>query len=1467
MKTTAILLRAVIIAGLSAFCCSMGNAQISYSNSLAGASLIYSNAFNGGAVNISNTPPNFAASGLGGTNTALWIDAGGAGDTNAFYANGVVGTGQGDSILLPFKPQAGYVYTMTATVTFSGNPGNWVGAGFAQNYAVPGIGNARYSDSGVNGYDWSIVTESTGNVQFFAGPHGTVQLISQNGFFTAGSGTHTVTQILDTTGTKWVIACYVDGVQAATNYPYSSNPSIAAVGLTQNSLSAPGNIRWNSLTLSAAPIVIGQQPVSAGVAVGSAFTNTVVAAGSAPLSYQWYANNVAIGNATNSALIINPVSTSNASTNYYVVITNNLGTATSSVANLTVYTLPTFAGQFPVTYNGGFTLYSGASPKFSVSIIGLQPHYQWFTNGVACGGGTNAAFTWPNVQAGTISAYCIVTNVEGSAKSMVWTGQVIADPANSSGGLAPYPTTTLAFNPVGYWRLNEGPDDGNGDQGVIALDYAGGNDGIYTNGYLDNLGYSPSTDPSDSSPLFSAFASPNSDVYGIQGIDFSAPASTSATFSIEAWVNGSGAQNASGAGIATKGYGGAEQFDLDVFSGSYRFLMRDAAGNSYGPTSAYTSDGNWHYLAGVCDEVNGTVSLYVDGKLMASVPIAAGSGVFSSSRLMTIGARSSTSLTGNDLQFEGYINDVTAFNYALSAAQVLQQYASVISVPPFFAQTPPASATANAGGSLTLPATILGSSPVGYYWYDVSGGTNVAAAVTNGLPLNATLTITNVPGSWNNDQLELTVTNAAGTSSVYVSLTVYTNKPLITSDLPASLSLLSGVSYTYAIAVDGPAPYAYQWYNMGVPLAGSTNATYTATAGNPGSSTTYYVVITNVYGAVTSVVSTLESVAQPTNAYASGVLSLNPAGYWPMHEVEAAAPGDIETNYGTLGALGTAYYPDWAANAGAFIRQVSGALAGDPDPALHFSWNIGTTGQTWTNELYVPHTSPRATLNPPFSVECWVYNTNTTIGGAALNQSIWGQHGWEGLNAGNAGNGNGNIDGMQLAYSSGGGVSIYVYDNNSGGVIIASATAAINAWEHMVVTCDANTNFTLYVNGVAGTITNATGKYSPDYWTPLTIGGTRGGTRSALVTVDEFAIYTNVISDVAAHYNDGISGGAGVYFNAVKNDNPVVYLRMDAPAYAAPAMGSWPELNNYGSVANPGNYTPGTMPGIVSGPTSNGTNYLGLSGTNVAALSGVSSFADAGYAPAYNPTGSNASFTVSAMFRGNPCDNRVQSIVSHGLNSWELNVTTNGTLVFNAGNGNAPSEGTGQNPGDVSTAGVYNDGKWHQVTAVNATNVVSIYVDGSLVTSGTPGGITPTSVIHGNSNDVMIGADPSNTNTPVGVGRQFAGQVCEVAFFNQALTSSQVHSNYNLALNGFPVVIPVINANPTNIVFTVAGNQLTLGWPADHTGWTLQAQTNNLSAGLTTNWVNVTGSTLTNQITVPANPGNGSVFYRLFYQP
>jgi autotransporter-associated beta strand protein len=72
-----------------------------------------------------------------------------------------------------------------------------------------------------------------------------------------------------------------------------------------------------------------------------------------------------------------------------------------------------------------------------------------------------------------------------------------------------------------------------------------------------------------------------------------------------------------------------------------------------------------------------------------------------------------------------------------------------------------------------------------------------------------------------------------------------------------------------------------------------------------------------------------------------------------------------------------------------------------------------------------------------------------------------------------------------------------------------------------------------------------------------------------------------------------------------------------------------------------------------------------------------------------------------------------------------------------------------------------------------------------------------------------------------------------------------------------------VNPIPTNIVISASSGQLTFSWPSDHTGWTLQAQTNGFSG----TWFDVPGSAATNQIFTPIDRANHDVFYRLILHP
>ena len=128
-------------------------------------------------------------------------------------------------------------------------------------------------------------------------------------------------------------------------------------------------------------------------------------------------------------------------------------------------------------------------------------------------------------------------------------------------------------------------------------------------------------------------------------------------------------------------------------------------------------------------------------------------------------------------------------------------------------------------------------------------------------------------------------------------------------------------------------------------------------------------------------------------------------------------------------------------------------------------------------------------------------------------------------------------------------------------------------------------------------------------------------------------------------------------------------------------------------------------------------------------------------------------------------------------------------------------------------------------------------------------------------------ADPANaqsatraTLTPA--SGALATNVAAVMFDFTNPASENGYCGY-AQINIYGVPTLVLATNPTNIMYHVASNNLTISWPSDHIGWQLQVQTDNLAQGLGTNWFDIVGSTTTNQWPIPVNPNDGSVFYRL----
>ena len=85
-----------------------------------------------------------------------------------------------------------------------------------------------------------------------------------------------------------------------------------------------------------------------------------------------------------------------------------------------------------------------------------------------------------------------------------------------------------------------------------------------------------------------------------------------------------------------------------------------------------------------------------------------------------------------------------------------------------------------------------------------------------------------------------------------------------------------------------------------------------------------------------------------------------------------------------------------------------------------------------------------------------------------------------------------------------------------------------------------------------------------------------------------------------------------------------------------------------------------------------------------------------------------------------------------------------------------------------------------------------------------------------------------------------------------------IDSSIEVISSGEPTTPPTISVSksPTSI---------SLSWPLGYTSFALRGQTNPITVGLSTNWGLVPG-VVGNQVTIPINPANGTVFFQLFQQ-
>ena len=581
------------------------------------------------------------------------------------------------------------------------------------------------------------------------------------------------------------------------------------------------------------PPVITDQPTNLTVQLGEDAVFVAQADGTAPLAYQWIFGGVTLPGATSNVLVITNVELGDAGS-YAVVVTNALGSATSSNALLAIAGKPVFIIQptnefVPV----------GQLATLAVVATGTQPlSYQWsLVGGGSPAYATNSVLIVTNAQNG--DKYNVrVSNAPGSVKSTNATLYVgvppamVVQPTNEAvvvGSTATLSVVASGTSPLAYqWLFN----------GLI-LTNATNSDLVISNAQVSDSGrYRANV----SNPFGSARSITVTLQVGVppviiaQPTNLTVPPGAMASFTVGATGTAPlsyqwslGGTNLPGATTNSLVIPNAQLSD----AGSYAVLVSNPFGSAASANAVLT--------VGIAPAI-----VLQPSNQLASVGASA---TFAALANGTPPLAWQWSFNGTNLP--GATNNVLVItNAQLSdagtyAAQVANPLGSdtssnaVLSVgfPPGISSQP-VNQNVVLGATATFQVSASGTPPLQYQW---SFEGTLLPTATNDL-----LTITNAQVS-DAGHYTVTVSNAFGMAdSSNALLSVGTAAAILVQ--PTNLAVAVGGTTVFAVLADGTPPLAYQWTFNGTNVLDTTNNVLVITNVQPVDAGTYAVEVSNGFG-------------------------------------------------------------------------------------------------------------------------------------------------------------------------------------------------------------------------------------------------------------------------------------------------------------------------------------------------------------------------------------------------------------------------------------------------------------------------------------------------------------------------------------------------------------------------------------------------------------------------------------------